>query len=80
MKVTPWTPRLHEYHATIDGEDVNANFLCNEASEEEGYIVCTMFTRTPTGGKHLIVGEDGAKTYTRYGSVVITPPRGGNGE
>jgi hypothetical protein len=76
MKITPWTPNLQNYRATIDGEDVGDNLLCNDASEEEGYIVCAMFTRTPQGGKRMILDEDGEpRCYTCYGRVAITPPR-----
>jgi hypothetical protein len=74
MKITKWTPRLWEYSATIDGDSMNDQ-MCDEASEEEGYVVCAFFSRTERGGIEFLCDQDGnTKTYTRHGTVVVTPP------
>jgi hypothetical protein len=74
MKVTKWTPHLEKYGAAIDGDTLKGQ-MCDEASEEEGHVVCAFFSRTARGGIEFLCDQDGnTKTYTRYGTVVITPP------
>jgi len=72
MMMTPRTPGFAHAHVTIDGQDVRG-LRCFEANEEEGYIRCYFHMPTP-GGARLFPDQDGAlRSYTRYGTVVITP-------
>jgi len=74
MLTTEWTEARELYEVTIDGESVRG-LLCFAASEEAGAIECWFHARSASGGIVLYPDQDGAfRSYTRYGTVVITPP------